>query len=1225
MNPFVATYLKFRKKPAPGHTTTLSLASKILTEADELARAQPYLDGLREAVDDPGIHNIALAGTYGSGKSTILKTFQSQNPQHRYLNISLASFTEANAGPQQEVPQNGNQGLKAADMERQLEISILQQIFYHVHPFDIPDSRFKRIINIKPERIQAISFGLILWVTSVLVLFKANYIRYLDPSGWDFAKQLNGYAVVAILLFLAGVGLFARAAVRLFTNSKINKFNIKGELELGDNTDKSVFNQHLEEILYFFERTDYNVVVFEDLDRFDNTQIFTKLREINTLLNTSMPINRPVSFIYAIRDEVFRDKSERVKFFEMIIPVIPFIDPVNAGDQIRKLVRRADIVGVLSEDFLEDVVTFIDDIDMRLLINIFQEYLIYRKSLSEDLPQDNLFAMVTYKNLFPEDFGKLHKRKGKLFDFIASKPTYVAQLMKSLDTDIAKLEEQLELIGQEPLRNLKELRSLYVLQYFAKADTEAIYVDGRKMPFDELVEEENFDKLIKEHFHTYVIYQHGHVVNYNPVPSQSINVSFRDIEKAVSPYTYAQRKEFIEEKAALRLSGTAKALQELRARRSEIEHLSLKGIFERVEGEAFLKPFENDLLVRNLLLNGYLNEHYSDYISLFHGESKEDYTFLRSVKSGVTSAFDYKLDYAGHVARKLAQKYYNRDAVLNYDLMDFLASEYEVYKSQYDAVIDRLGSATGDPLDFIDGYLEKRQEYQALFIKTLCHRWPGFWDALKARHQGAQTLSAYLKHILTHADNGDIVLFAQDGDIGNFMERQPDFLEIASGCDPRKMESLISSLSLKLEVLPAPSQATRALFDFVYAQGAYRITPGNIATIVLDKDPDATAELLRQLNYTTVQQSHCETLIQNLQANLAEYANNVLLDPQNSKESEASIIALLNNEALDESWKAAFAKQQVQVVNTLTEIHSKEVMALLLQEGKAAASWGNAEVYYRTCGEEAFDATLAAFLNRPEVYNSLKSSAPEQNIDAPEAARFIEQLFLCDALSEAAYRGLCSASGTAWDQLAVERLSVEKVNFLVEDRALNLTVVNYERLREYFSNPRLHVSLAEEHQDAFAAGFEQYTIERAEVVALLRSEGFSGGNKVKLLDYISESLITNNPDVARAGCEAAADTGYKVRSFEVLKSFFSHSPSVAKRITVLNTSRDNFQDWEVQHVLEMLGEPYVQLFVYRKKPAFDNTPYHRQLFDYLKRRKMISTWDVKEKEPEKIRVVANYS
>ena len=39
-------------------------------------------------------------------------------------------------------------------------------------------------------------------------------------------------------------------------------------------------NSHIDEILYFFEVTKYNVVIIEDLDRFQQTEIFTKLRRV---------------------------------------------------------------------------------------------------------------------------------------------------------------------------------------------------------------------------------------------------------------------------------------------------------------------------------------------------------------------------------------------------------------------------------------------------------------------------------------------------------------------------------------------------------------------------------------------------------------------------------------------------------------------------------------------------------------------------------------------------------------------------------------------------------------------------------------------------------------------------------------------------------------------------------------------------------------------------------
>ena len=82
------------------------------------------------------------------------------------------------------------------------------------------------------------------------------------------------------------------------------EFKIKDE--------NSIFNQHLDEILYFFQCTKYNTVIIEDLDRFDTPDIFLKLRELNFLLNQSNIIERKIKFVYAIKDDMFKDASGSV-------------------------------------------------------------------------------------------------------------------------------------------------------------------------------------------------------------------------------------------------------------------------------------------------------------------------------------------------------------------------------------------------------------------------------------------------------------------------------------------------------------------------------------------------------------------------------------------------------------------------------------------------------------------------------------------------------------------------------------------------------------------------------------------------------------------------------------------------------------------------------------------------------------------------------------------------
>lgn len=134
----------------PAESSISSLAPKVLTKPEDIEKIQPYLNKLKETIDAKDVNNIALTGSYGSGKSTILKTFKALNPQYKFLNVSLAAFNQ----------KDGELELVEKEkLERLLEVSILQQIFYHVKPEKIPESRFKRIVNIPTSKIRTISIG----------------------------------------------------------------------------------------------------------------------------------------------------------------------------------------------------------------------------------------------------------------------------------------------------------------------------------------------------------------------------------------------------------------------------------------------------------------------------------------------------------------------------------------------------------------------------------------------------------------------------------------------------------------------------------------------------------------------------------------------------------------------------------------------------------------------------------------------------------------------------------------------------------------------------------------------------------------------------------------------------------------------------------------------------------------------------------------------------------
>lgn len=103
-----------------------------LAPTEEADKEGVYAEALTYATNNQRVFNIALTGPYGSGKSSIIKSFLKRYPRPT-LNISLAAF----------VP-----GVDAASKEvhrQEIERSILQQMLYGADANRLPLSRFKRI------------------------------------------------------------------------------------------------------------------------------------------------------------------------------------------------------------------------------------------------------------------------------------------------------------------------------------------------------------------------------------------------------------------------------------------------------------------------------------------------------------------------------------------------------------------------------------------------------------------------------------------------------------------------------------------------------------------------------------------------------------------------------------------------------------------------------------------------------------------------------------------------------------------------------------------------------------------------------------------------------------------------------------------------------------------------------------------------------------------------
>lgn len=312
-----------------------------LTPTDTI-KDSSYLEILKESIDDEELTNIALTGPYGSGKSSIIKAFEkyySYRDDYKFLNISLATFKD-------NLKKTEEKNEMSLPEYEQIEKSILQQMFYKVEQKSIPNSRFKRIKTTKNTTFK--TSMILLWGASIIELFSPHTFIYHFYNKFDLTFLFTG-------VFTIGSIYFVDLLLKRTSNIKLEKLSLQSpEINLSNNdSDISILNKHIDEIIYFFDETDYNIVVIEDLDRFNNAEIFTKLREINTLINNRKG-KAPITFLYAIKDDMFKDK-DRTKFFDFLIPVIPIINSSNSFNLLKGIFEENNLIEHVDKQFLKEI------------------------------------------------------------------------------------------------------------------------------------------------------------------------------------------------------------------------------------------------------------------------------------------------------------------------------------------------------------------------------------------------------------------------------------------------------------------------------------------------------------------------------------------------------------------------------------------------------------------------------------------------------------------------------------------------------------------------------------------------------------------------------------------------------------------------------------------------------------------------------------------------------
>ena len=387
---------------------------------------------LKGALKSKRIHNIAVTGGFGTGKSSLIRSYEKREHMNRFLYVSVGEYTSSDNMVQQE----DSTSLRA------IERRLLLQIFARFRRADLPQSSFRLIPESWKKCSWLIAILLGSFVFSVLLLifhqqlgallvavnsmegcpeWGARIMTFLVEYKTRFRLLLSAYGIV----FGSIASMFL--CIRILPRIRFHEFKVKGtyaEVSLEREAAESYLDHYSMELVYCLEKIAGkidHVVVFEDLDRLDPDDclyILTRLREINNLANLRLQKKgQHLRFIYVVNDN-FLETVQHDKFFDYILPVIPEMNKRSASVLFAEKIKQIDSSYDVSRVFprFETVASCLSD--YRLQNTILNEYqvlqklyvLTKRKDSALDYPQKNqILAFAIYKNCWPGDYHALRE------------------------------------------------------------------------------------------------------------------------------------------------------------------------------------------------------------------------------------------------------------------------------------------------------------------------------------------------------------------------------------------------------------------------------------------------------------------------------------------------------------------------------------------------------------------------------------------------------------------------------------------------------------------------------------------------------------------------------------------------------------------------------------------------------------------------------------------------
>ena len=1028
-----------------------------------------------------------------------------------------------------------------------------------------------------------------------------NWLKsILELSAHPYALMVDGIIIITLVSFII------YSLIKIQKNRNVfRKLNLQGnEIEIFEESDESYFDKYLNEVLYLFENVDADVIVFEDMDRFNANKIFERLREVNTLVNIQLQKSnrknkRILRFFYLLRDDIFVSK-DRTKFFDYIIPIVPVLDSSNSYDQFISHLKKGGLFEKFDESFLQGLSLYIDD--MRLLKNIYNEFVIYFNRLNiTDLNCNKMLAIIAYKNLFPRDFADLQLNQGFVYTLFNNKELFVKEEEKKLSEKIFEIAHKIELAKNEHLKTSKEL--------------DVVFEDKKRT-----------------------------VYHYNMAQELS----------AADAKDYAERKQAIE----TRLNN---AIPDLESKKLSLEQelilIQNKPLCDIITRDNINKIFSitstneigcitdfNEIkgseyfdLLKYLIRNGYIDETYADYMTYFYENSlsRVDKIFLRSITDRKAKEYTYHLKNPALIVSRLRLVDFDQEEILNFDLLTYLLQTTSHIK-YLERLIDQLRETKN--FKFIGEYFDIAPEIQP-YIKYLNIWWPEVFNTLlKENEFSERQIRDYSIYSIYSSDDDTIKIINQDNCLCSYISNTRDYLAIYHP----NIDKLIHGFKLLGICFIGFDYETlnKDLFYAVYAESLYKINAENLRLILMEILGEKNEEDIVHKNYTLLL-SHPDSFItQYATQNINEYfdvilqtSDGIILDDENVA------IAALNNPDLTVEHKHSYISDLRTAIVLIKAIDDIALWSPLLNADIVQYSERNIMDCFNAV---KLNESVISYINRCDI--DLDFSKAEYDEDTK--GRLFDSVIICNDIDNSKYKQILVSLKFIYDNFDIAEISDDKITILIDTDIIRMTADNLKFMRENYLNRKFY--FIRKNIEKYIDIMDDALFSREELIEILTWD-ISDELKIKLLELSDDEIsvigknyspvvclhILNNnfsksdlPDLFSSfeqwdNSVQAKIFEYAIRSIvsiiddpksasEKLKNNLLHSDKVNRdaKIDLLIAMIPNLSEDYIKEILTLLNlTDYLKIFDTRSRPKFEINDENEKLLTAFKEANMINNYE----------------